>query len=76
MSMYRIYKYPLKGDCYKHIYFKRGRAFKDRVAEENKQKLESLLKLDNNLIRARTMVKDYILCNPFDYFCTFTFDGG
>ena len=76
MSMYRIYKYPLKGDCYKHIYFKRGRVLGRSQLKEGKERTECLQKLDENLIRARRMVRDYILCNPFDYFTTFTFDGG
>lgn len=29
-------------------------------------------KLKNNIIRARTTVQDLILCNDFQYFCTFT----
>ena len=29
-------------------------------------------KLSNNLARAKTLVKEYALCNPWDYWCTFT----
>lgn len=32
-------------------------------------------KLGNNMIRAKTKVMEYALCNPWDYFCTFTIDG-
>lgn len=31
-------------------------------------------KLDESLCRSKRMLRDYILCNPFEYFCTFTFD--
>ena len=33
-------------------------------------------KLSNNLSRAKNMVKEYALCNPWDYWCTFTIDPG
>lgn len=29
-------------------------------------------KLDNNIARAKIKVKEYVLCNPWDYFATFT----
>ncbi len=29
-------------------------------------------KLDNNIARAKSRVKEYVLCNKWDYFCTFT----
>lgn len=29
-------------------------------------------KLSNNLARAKSLVKEYALCNPWDYWCTFT----
>lgn len=32
-------------------------------------------KLDNNLSRAKAKVKEYALCNDWDYFCTFTLDS-
>lgn len=31
-------------------------------------------KLSNNLSRARNTVREYALCNPWDYWCTFTLD--
>lgn len=31
-------------------------------------------KLANNLARARSKVKELVLCNPWDYWCTFTLD--
>lgn len=37
--------------------------------------LPSDVKLDSSLSRSRRLIREYILCNSFDYFCTFTFDG-
>lgn len=31
-------------------------------------------KLANNIVRARSKVKELVLCNPWDYWCTFTLD--
>lgn len=31
-------------------------------------------KLSDNIIRARSKVKELVLCNPWDYWCTFTLD--
>ncbi|MDE6492157.1 MAG: hypothetical protein K2L37_03300, partial [Lactobacillus sp.] len=31
-------------------------------------------KLSNNIARARSKVKELVLCNPWDYWCTFTLD--
>lgn len=31
-------------------------------------------KLADNLTRARNKVREYVLCNPWDYWCTFTID--
>lgn len=39
--------------------------------EEQKENDE---KLDNNFARARSMIKQYGLCNPWDYFLTLTLD--
>lgn len=35
----------------------------------------NLNKLDNNISRARSKIKEYALCNDFEYFVTFTIDG-
>lgn len=32
-------------------------------------------KLSNNLSRAKNIVREYVLCNPWDYWCTFTIDS-
>lgn len=70
MSFYRIYKYPLKLNAYKHIHFKRDRAF----GSLKQKKPENVAKLDESLCRTRRLVRDLILCNQFEYFCTFTFN--
>ena len=31
-------------------------------------------KLDNNIARAKAKLREYALCNPWDYWCTFTVD--
>ncbi len=75
MSYYRIYEYPMKEVAYKHIYFKGDRG---RAGENTKKILDSLEqdeKYLNNLARTRRTIRDLALCNQFDYFCTFTFDG-
>ncbi|RPF41886.1 hypothetical protein EDD70_3012 [Hydrogenoanaerobacterium saccharovorans] len=77
MSFYRIYSYPLaESRKFKHIYFKRDRVI---LAKRNTakilEKIEHETKLDNSLVRSRRIIRDLILCNQFDYFCTFTFSG-
>ena len=37
-------------------------------------KLQDVSKLDESLSRSRRTIRDLILCNQFDYFCTFTFN--
>lgn len=76
ISTYRIYKYPLRGDKqYRHISFKRDLrvALARRSTHKILDKLEHDAKLDESLMRSRRTIRDLILCNPFDYFCTFTF---
>lgn len=76
MSYYRIYRYPYKALGFKHIYFKRDRYWgrPERHKEGREEKTEEL-RFDSNLCRARSTVRNLILCNRFDYFCTFTFSG-
>ena len=74
MSFVRIKDYgSLVQRRYKHMFF-----FRDRNYERGDvpKKIYPEGKRDYNLIRARSMVQDILLCNEFDYFCTFTFDGG
>lgn len=74
MSFYRIYRYPLKSDGFKHIYFKRDRSCGGERRQLQVVKPEGE-RFANNLARAKRTVRDLILCNQFDYFCTFTFNA-
>lgn len=76
MSFYRIYEYPLNDLQFRHIYVKRDRV----VNAEPKEKpildlIDDFKKSEQSLSRARKQIRDIILCNQFDYFCTFTFDS-
>ena len=78
MSFYRMYEYPNRKKRYRHLYFKRDLSILPDRASENSKSILDKLKEDEkrleNLARARRTVRDLILCNRFDYFCTFTFD--
>lgn len=80
MSFYRIYNYPLKVKKFRHVHIKRkrGGVQKEVVGEKSSTILDELAILEKssqNLSRARRAVRDIILCNHFDYFCTFTFNA-
>ena len=78
VSYYRIWKYPLAAKSCKHIYFRRDRGWRDhgREAGDGEAGPETTTgRLPENLIRARRNVRDLILCNPFEFFCTFTFNA-
>lgn len=68
-----IYRY---GDERKIVYFKRSLGAKDKrystVEEIEPEKIGD--KFLNNIIRAKSNVLALGLCNPWDYFCTFTLD--
>lgn len=67
----RVYKYPQRRQYrFKVIGFKGRRSV---GKHEEKKKLDTLFKLDNSLCRSRRTIQDFILCNRFNYFCTFTF---
>lgn len=71
MSFLRVYEYPQRRQYrFKVIGFKGRRS---SGARDAKQKLDYLFKLDNSLSRSRRTIQDFVLCNKFDYFCTFTF---
>lgn len=72
MSYYRIYDYPLNDKPYKHLLMYGMRGGGNKKPPERSDSPE---RLPESLSRSRRLVRDYILCNPFDYFCTFTFDG-
>lgn len=64
----------------KHIYFRRDRYWgrPERKAKSDEEFLDDLAKAgraDSNLCRARSTVRNLILCNKFDFFCTFTFNA-
>ena len=70
---YSIHRY--RDDIYKVVAWK-GRRDPDMVYirdRENEQHNDN--KLDNNLSRARSMVLQYALCNPWEYFFTGTLDA-
>lgn len=76
MSFYRIYEYPLNDLQFRHIYVKRDRV----VNAEPKERsildcIDEFRKSEQSLSRAKKQIRDIILCNQFDYFCTFTFDS-
>lgn len=81
MSVTRIYKYKNSSIRYKHIKLNRElkpRVKRDEKQEEykkvtNEQKITDILKFDEALSRAKRNIIDIILCNDFEYFCTFTF---
>lgn len=77
MSYYRIWRYPFAGKACKHIYFRRDRSVPpDRaLSDDERVEEEQQGRLPQHLCRARRTVRDLILCNPMDFFCTFTFNG-
>lgn len=60
-----IYKEPSQNP----IYF--GSRRKRRKASDLK---DEYLTLDRSVRRSRVVIRDLVLCNDFDWFCTFTFD--
>lgn len=84
MSYYRIWHYPSSDIPYKHVYIKRDRSFeskKSKTFDAFENSAEILRRLDEserfaeNVSRTKRMVTDLVLCNRFEYFCTFTFKG-
>ena len=81
MSYYRIYRYPFRELSCKHIYFKGIRPMhllddtKKERGGQSENKGDDAGRDGSNLIRARRTVRDLILCNRFDFFCTFTFNA-
>ncbi len=80
MAYYRVYRYPLATQrTYKHIYFYGRRSRKPDKADEIKKNVDAIrevCRMQESLSRTKRTIRDLILCNKFDYFCTFTFDGG
>ena len=73
MSVHRIYRYPNWTETpYKHILLKRG-GF--TYHEDKAPPTEHDGRMSESLSRSRRLIQEYILCNDFRLFCTFTFDG-
>ena len=72
MSEHRIYRFPEWMETpYKHVILKGNRGtFEGERAEAT----EHEYRLSESLSRTRRLIREYILCNHFTLFCTFTFD--
>ena len=70
--LYTIHQYS--EDIYKVVAFK-GNRDPDRVfVRDREEERHNDTKLDSNFSRARSMVLQYALCNPWEYFFTGTLD--
>ena len=47
---------------------------KGQKVKRRKKNTVNTGKLNNNLVRAKTVIREYALCNEFEYFITFTLD--
>lgn len=69
--MYRVLRrYKLSNGLIKYVSLPISQSNIDLI--EKNTIIHNDKKLDNNLCRARTKIKDYILCNEFKYFITIT----
>lgn len=79
MAFYRVYEYPNAKVPFKHVYIKRDRNDTPDREKTKKQIIDEKIaehkKLDNNISRAKRNITDLALCNDFEYFCAFTFNG-
>lgn len=71
MSFYRIYRYPFSSFQYRHLFFYGSRS----VGYDLSDVKHHSCKLSQSFSRSRRIVRDYILCNGFTHFCTFTFSA-
>lgn len=69
---YSIHQY--RDDIYKVVAFKGNRDPDAIYLHDRKEQRKNDVKLDNNFSRARSMVLQYALCNPWEYFFTGTLD--
>lgn len=64
-------------DMYKVVVFKSG-FNPDKAIQEERKKEQKIEKLEDSIHRSvrrsRTVINDYVLCNEFDLFATFTFN--
>lgn len=70
--LYTIHQYG--EDVYKIVAFKGNRDPDAVYLRDREEEQHNDFKLDNNFSRARSMVLQYALCNPWDYFFTGTLD--
>lgn len=70
--IYTIHQYT--EEIYKVICFKGNRTSEKVVLHDRSEDRHNDVKLDNNFSRARSMVLQYALCNPWEYFFTGTLD--
>lgn len=72
MSQLRLYRFPRWVETpYKYVLLKRKN---DASSDERAPPSENEHRLEESLSRSRRLIMEYILCNQFDLFCTFTFD--
>jgi hypothetical protein len=72
MSEHRIYRFPEWLETpYKHVIRKIDF---ENFKSEKSPPTEHDSRLDESLSRSRRLIQEYILCNKFSLFCTFTFD--
>lgn len=72
MSELRIYRFPEHIETpYKHVKLYRDTS-SFKVEKALPQEHEG--RMSESLSRSRRLIQEYILCNHFDLFCTFTFD--
>lgn len=64
-----------KENSYKLSTMKLGVLRKGQKVYRNKKNSINDRKLNNNLVRAKTTIKEYALCNEFEYFITLTLDS-
>lgn len=69
---YTIHRY--RDDIYKVVAFKGNRDPDSMYIRDREDQQHNDAKLDSNFSRARSMVLQYALCNPWDYFFTGTLD--
>ena len=69
---YRIHQY--REDIYKIVAFKGNRDPDKVYVRDREEDQRNEAKLDSNFSRARSMVLQYALCNPWEYFFTGTLD--
>lgn len=69
---YSIHRY--RDDIYKVVAFKGNRDPDVMYVRDREDQQHNDTKLDSNFSRARSMVLQYALCNPWDYFFTGTLD--